>query len=62
MYNCTYFNVFDIGNGSGMRSILSHFGLYILILRCNRGVAGPLVSLARLMQSMVTLELLMTYF
>ena len=41
MYNCTYLWCSDIGNGSGMRSILSDFGWYLVILICNRVVAGP---------------------
>ena len=41
MYNFTYLRCYDIGNGRGMRYILSDFGWYIVILPCNRGVAGP---------------------
>ena len=41
MYNCTYLWCSDIGNGSGMRSIFSDFGWYIVILPSNRVVAGP---------------------
>ena len=41
IYNCTSLWCYDIGNGSGMRSILSDFGWYLVILTCNRGVAGP---------------------
>ena len=40
MYNCKYLWCSDIVNGSGMRSISSDFGWYIVILPFNRGVAG----------------------
>ena len=40
MYNCTSLWCSDIGNGSGMRSILSDFGWYIVILPCNRRFPG----------------------
>ena len=41
MYNCTYLWCSNIGNGSGMRSILSDFGCYLFILPCNMWVDGP---------------------
>ena len=41
MYNCEYLWCSDIGNDSGMSSILSEFGWYLVISPCNRGVAGP---------------------
>ena len=45
-----------------MRSIFSDFGWYIVILPCNRVVAGPQVSSAWFISSIVTLQLLMSYF
>ena len=41
IYNCRYLLCSDIGNGSGMCSILSYFGWYLVILTCNRGIASP---------------------
>ena len=41
MYNCTSLSCSYIGNGSGMRYILSDFGSYPAILPCNMGVAVP---------------------
>ena len=55
MYNCEYLWCSDIGNDSGMSSILSEFGWYLVILPCNRVVAGPQVSSAWFISSIVTL-------